>query len=153
PAILVRDPDGATVEVVEGDFGATTILGIRATCSNLDASIGFYETVGFEVVDGPVTGAFVWSEGGAGKVATLTLPEDEGGFTLCLAQPRAVNGSSYGSRHHSGFTRMALRVDDAQDTSRQLTTEGLIVNGPFPVDLGGTAVQGLHIACVDDPDR
>jgi catechol 2,3-dioxygenase-like lactoylglutathione lyase family enzyme len=151
PAILLRDPDGATVEVVEGNFPATTILGIRATCSNLDASIRFYEMVGFEVVNGPTTGKFIWGEG---RTATLALPEDEDGFKLCVAQPNdvAVNCCSYGTAHHSGFTRMALRVDDARDTHRQLSSEGLILGGPFPVDLGGTAVQDLHIACINDPD-
>lgn len=150
PSVLLRDPDGATVEVVEGDFPTTTILGVRATCSNLDASIRFYETVGFDVVRPPTRGTFVW---GAARVATLALPEDENGFTLCVAQPDDVaTEGTYDLANHRGFTRMALRVDDAQEIHQKLNAKGLLVRGPFPVNLGGTAVQDLHIASVDDPD-
>lgn len=151
PALLYRDPDGATVEIVEGDFAATTILGIRATCSNIDASVKFYKTIGFEGAAEPLSGDFVW---GAGTVVTLSLPEDEGGFTYCLARPDNVvaDGPTYATAEHCGYTRVALRVDDAHDTDRLLTGEGLTLRGPFPVDLGGTAVHGLHIGTVLDPD-
>lgn len=150
-AMLLRDPDGATVEIVQDDCGTSTILGIRATCSKLDDSIAFYETIGFAVVQQPRNGEFIW---GQGRVATLGLPDDDGGFTLCLTQPDnvAVNASAYSLAHHGGFTRMALRVDDADDTSSRLRSKGLVLRGPFPVNLGGTAVRDLHISGVDDPD-
>src|SRR5262249_18794445 len=64
----------------------------------------------------------------------------------------SAQASSYATANHSGFTRMALRVDDAQDICRALSSQGLVVRGPFPVDLGGTAVHGLQIAGADDPD-
>ncbi|MCV7150126.1 VOC family protein [Mycolicibacterium pyrenivorans] len=150
-AILLRDPDGANVEVVEDDCPTSTVLGIRATCADLDSSIAFYETIGFKIVNNPRVGEFIW---GTGKAVTLGLPEDDGGFALCLTQPdgSARQGDSYKSAYHSGFTRMALRVDDAEETRSQMVSKGLALRGPFPVSLGGTAVQDLRISGVDDPD-
>lgn len=150
-AILFSDPDGANVEVVEDDCPISTVLGIRATCADLDGSIAFYETIGFKIATGPRIGEFLW---GAGRVATLVLPEDDGGFTLCLTRPDNIahRGHSYKLAHHSGFTRMALRVNDAEETRSQMSSRGLDIRGPFPVNLDGTAVQDLHISGVDDPD-
>lgn len=151
PAMLVRDPDGATVEIVEINLSATTVLGVRATCSNLGNSLRFYQAAGFGGVSAHLKGEFVWGEG---KAAMLALPEDEGGFSLCLAESKQVSPDqgSYAIANHSGFTRMALRVDDAQDTCGRLSSQGLSVRGPFPVSLGGTAVEGLQIGTADDPD-
>jgi len=142
----VRDPTGVSLDLVEtpslGDD--TQLAHIRATCSDLDRSVAWYETIGF--------GLATEERLPATSSARLRLPDEP--FSLILTEwhePRS-QGTPYGSGNHRGLYRFAIAVDDTRAAYDLLAEHWPLASPPRRVELGGTNVPDMWIAFLTDPD-
>lgn len=165
--LVVRDPEGIVVELTTaaaaGDHG--TLLGLRATCTDLDASVAWYEAIGFDVVspahDAKLPGTLFGLEALEAleamvdvRIARLALAEDDPAYQLCLVSwpGQASPARAYDRPNHVGIFRCALRVEDSAAAQQALDDAGVTYEGPFHVDIPGTKAAGLVILILTDPD-
>jgi catechol 2,3-dioxygenase-like lactoylglutathione lyase family enzyme len=155
----LRDTDGVLVEVVENrDLPAESHLHRQIlSCSDLDASVSFYEKLGFtrEVTENQVDVA-AWGPAISGTavadVALMTLPT--GGYALLLVgwrTPAAV-GRAYDKAYNRGLYRCALATNDLSRALASIQDEGIPTNGPHTFELTGTKLPPLTVCFLTDPD-
>jgi catechol 2,3-dioxygenase-like lactoylglutathione lyase family enzyme len=157
-ALLVRDPDGVLVELVETrPDERSESRGVRLSCRDLDAAIAWYNAIGFTVEVAPTTvngaaGTF-GAESGRVRVraARMSLVE-EPTFALTIVEwPDASRPDGVDARHR-GLFRMALRVENVNDALAVLAATGVAYEGPKWIPMPGTKIGGLTIAFLHDPD-
>ncbi|GGL12399.1 VOC family protein [Nocardia jinanensis] len=155
----LRDTDGVLVEVVENrELPAESHLHRHIlSCSDLEASIAFYEKLGFtrQATESAVDIA-AWGPALTGNVvadtALLTLPA--GGYALLLVgwrTPAAV-GRAYDKAYNRGLFRCALATNDLSRALASIEGEGIPMNGPHTFELTGTKLPPLTICFLTDPD-
>lgn len=146
-AATVRDPTGVNIDLIDADGleHPTQLVHLRATCSDLDRSVNWYSTLGFEVASR--TGD------GRSSFARLCLPDEP--FALILTEwhePRS-QGRPYDTGNHAGLYRFAVAVDDTRAAYDALLHAGWPLSSPPQrVELGGTNVPDMWIAFLADPD-
>jgi catechol 2,3-dioxygenase-like lactoylglutathione lyase family enzyme len=142
PAALVVGPDGVVVELGDLPPDATESVrfaGVRIDCADLQASLRFYKSIGFDQVS---------TDTGACHVG---LPEDADSTRLCLTPDTRSAMPAEKMPNQQGLYRCALRVEN---TPRAIaaTADSIAVRGPIWCPLPGTPIDGLHIAFMTDPD-
>lgn len=159
-AVTLLDPTGVTIDLVESPELADTtrLVHLRATCSDLDRSIAWYRTLGFEVtaltrrarVDGAPFGVSAAAEA---SVARLRLPDEPFALVLVEWHDPPSHGQSYPLANHAGLYRFAIAVDDTRAAFDTFAAAGMPVSDPpAVVPLPGTRVPDMWIAFLTDPD-
>jgi catechol 2,3-dioxygenase-like lactoylglutathione lyase family enzyme len=159
----VRDPTGVTLDVVEDrslPTGESRLHHLRVTSTDLDASRGWYEGLGFETL-GRTTVAdasFLDSSIGAGtttsaEVLRLRLPDEPFEALLVEWRSPAAHGRHVSEPNHAGLYRAALGVDDTRASYAAMSAAGWAFDrAPTSVVLRGTPVPDLWICFLGDPD-
>jgi catechol 2,3-dioxygenase-like lactoylglutathione lyase family enzyme len=153
--VMASDPDGTTIELVEGGRGLSFVT---VTCANLDRSIAFYERLGFTPVarfptergdgahlrvDGPIAmDEVVLSAPGGGEVILILV-----GFRTpapVAALPRAANTV--------GIWRTALLVPDLDAACATLADlDVATISEPVTMAMGRD-LPALRFVCFAGPD-
>lgn len=157
---VVRDPTGVTIDVVDAPaIGLRSrLVHLRATCADLDRSVAWYSTLGFDVVDEARRvrvpgGPFGAASAVALSTATLRLPDEPFALVLTEWHDPASHGEVYAAANHAGLYRFAIAVDDTRAAYAALADAGLPVSEPPEVvPLPGTNVPDMWIAFLRDPD-
>jgi catechol 2,3-dioxygenase-like lactoylglutathione lyase family enzyme len=158
---LLRGADGVAIDIVaDPSLGPdeSRLRHLRATCSDLDRSIAWYEALGFAVIEREddlhaPSARFGLGAEGLVAAARLRLPDEP--FELLLHQWRepAATGTPYGEANHRGMYRTAICVDDTRAAHRLLVDRGWTFDAaPEVVELQGTPVPDMWIAFLSDPD-
>ncbi len=156
--VTLLDPRRVTLELVGDPALAaddTQMHHLRITVTDLDASLPFYEMLGFEVAErGTIDdGAFVGHAGATGRYARLQLPDEPFGARLVEWTSPESHGHHYGEPWHAGIFRAALGVDDTRASYTYLTGTGAVFDRPpMEVELSGTPVPDMWITFISDPD-
>jgi catechol 2,3-dioxygenase-like lactoylglutathione lyase family enzyme len=165
-SVLMRDPDGAVVELcqspaeLDASKGAL-FAGIRLAAIDAMATADFLTAIGFVEVEKPsltmVSGEQL-SPGGSARsrecvVARYVLPEDGHQFSLTVVQhpdtgPRPVPWGG----NRQGLYRCALRVENLAKALAELPKAVERQGEPVWCPLPGTGIDGLHIAFLRSPD-
>jgi catechol 2,3-dioxygenase-like lactoylglutathione lyase family enzyme len=127
---------------------------------DLDASLPFYDALGFDVVDRiTVTdGAFVGHTGPEGSAVdaecvVLRLPDEPTEVRLIEWRTPASHGTNYAEPFHAGIYRAALGVDDTRASYAHMTEAGAVFDRPpMQVELSGTPVPDMWITFISDPN-
>jgi catechol 2,3-dioxygenase-like lactoylglutathione lyase family enzyme len=155
----LRDATGVTLDLVADAAvpeDETRMRHLRITCTDLEASLPWYEGMGFAVLaTEPLKDATFL--GGADAVdaeaARLRLPDEA--FEAVLVQWRdpASHGRHTPHPHHAGLYRTAVGVDDTRASYAALTAAGCTFDrAPMPIELRGTPVPDMWICFLSDPD-
>lgn len=157
--VVLRDPTGATLELTEDPAlqpDETQMHHLRITVGDLDASLHFYDMLGFDLLERGEIGdaGFVGHDGDAdGSHALIRLPDEP--FTVRLIQWRTPHGHGrhYANPWHAGLFRAALSVDDTRASYDAMSAAGAVFDRP-PQDvvLNGTPVPNMWITFISDPD-
>ena len=158
--VTLLDPTGVTIDLVKSpELGdGTRLVHLRATCSDLDRSVSWYRTLGFDVtsltrrarVDG--TPFCVTAEAEV-SVARLRLPDEPFALVLVEWHEPPSHGRSYPLANHAGLYRFAIAVDDTRAAFGTFAGSGMEVSDPpAVVPLPGTNVPDMWIAFLTDPD-
>jgi catechol 2,3-dioxygenase-like lactoylglutathione lyase family enzyme len=157
-ATYVRDPDGVLVELLEAAAPAPAeSRGIRLSCRDLDATVAWYGSIGFGVVEPPTTVTVAAAAlGGDGpdvtvRAARLALAEEPTFALTVVAHPDA-EGTSWDEPYHRGLYRMALRVENMDAAAAELKRRAVVFEGPKWIPLPGTKIGGMSILFLRDPD-
>jgi len=157
--VTLLDPRRIMIELVEDsslDVASTRMHHLRATVTDLEVSLPFYDTLGFEVVErGSVDdGAFAGIEGDVdAEFVVLRLPDEPFQLRLVQWNTPAGHGRHYSEPNHAGIFRAALGVDDTRASYEHLTTNGATFDRqPMVVELSGTPVPDMWITFISDPD-
>jgi len=163
PTVIGQDRDGALVELIEqpaDGVEAATLIGMRISCADLDASLQFYTAIGFRLLEAPTTGSYDRTtitpadRGPQARIARVALPEDEPSLVLVLVElpTAAPRGPGYLVANHVGLFRMALRVEGLDAARAIVTGKGMAMRGPYEVELPGTRFDPLRIGFMTDPN-
>jgi catechol 2,3-dioxygenase-like lactoylglutathione lyase family enzyme len=154
---LLVDRDGVAVELfADIDMPAPTFRRIRMTVSDLERSVEWYQAIGWSVIGDPFVERWVTPERPAGtdaRIRRLTLERDPA-LELWLTQwpnEYPVDGPRTDS-HHRGLFRMALSVDDVEESVAALASDLVTIPPPTSIPLPGAQVGTLLIAFLHDPD-
>jgi catechol 2,3-dioxygenase-like lactoylglutathione lyase family enzyme len=155
----LRDVTGVTLDLVEDPsvpVEETRMHHLRITCSDLSASLAWYEGLGFEVVEKAAIddGAFLGlADPVRAESARLRLPDEP--FEAVLVQwhePRS-HGRHYAEPNHAGLFRTAVGVDDTRASYEAMSAAGWTFDrAPMSVELKGTPVPDMWICFLSDPD-
>lgn len=153
------DPRQVTLELVEDaslDVDATQMHHLRITVGNLDASLTFYEMLGFDVVQRGdlVDGGFVGRHDEVdGEFVRLRLPDESFELRLIEWKSPSGHGRHYAEPNHAGIFRAAVGVDDTRASYEHLTGTGAAFDRPpMEVELSGTPVPDMWITFISDPN-
>jgi catechol 2,3-dioxygenase-like lactoylglutathione lyase family enzyme len=155
--VLVGDPDGAAIELIEG--GPTALAFVAIACADLDASLSFYLALGFREVarypsenpdgshlriDGPVAmDEIVLAAPGAGEVLVMLVRFRTPPSTS--AAPRAANTL--------GMWRAAFLVTDLDAAVAELARRAIATISQ-PVEMAmGPGLPTLRFVCFRGPDN
>ncbi len=155
--LLLRDPEGVSVEVFRGD-GPSEGRYLRIVCSDLDRTIAWWDRLGF--TESPLTfvpGTDIWPGDDERRVTAerCVVGTDDPSFGIVFTtwsgpQP---TGPTYAMPYHQGLYRMAMAVDDIEVTYRALISVGVPRQPPYTFELPGTKLtDGLTIMFIRDPD-
>jgi catechol 2,3-dioxygenase-like lactoylglutathione lyase family enzyme len=149
-AARIVDLDGVPVELVASEGAAPAFSHLRVNCTDLRASIAWYERLGFST---EVVARSVPTDGAVLSYASLVTDGDPS-FSLELTQWEEPTGCGHaaGPAYHRGLYRIALGVDDVQGAYGVLApgTPGLAA--PEFVELPGTRLGGVTVLLLRDPD-
>lgn len=156
----VRDPRGVTLDLVADDrvtdAAKARMRHLRVTCRDLEASVDWYEGLGFTVI-----GEETWSSGepfgiGSGVAAravALRLPDESFRALLVQWHTPPSHGRHPPEPNHAGLWRTALGVDDTRAAYERMVAAGWRFDrAPTLVRLEGTPVPDMWIAFLSDPD-
>jgi catechol 2,3-dioxygenase-like lactoylglutathione lyase family enzyme len=146
-ATTMLDPTGVNIDLLEADGleHPTQLVHLRATCSNLERSIAWYATLGFEVV--------ARTSDARSSFARLRLPDEPFALILTEWHDPPSQGRPYDTGNHAGLYRFAIAVDDTRTAYDALLHAGWpLMSPPQSVQLGGTTVPDMWIAFLEDPD-
>ncbi len=154
---VARDVDGAAVELVgRAQAPGPTLQHVRLNCSDVTATTRWYEGLGL-VCRGPVATAR-WHDGDVGPgtdvIVQRLVPAVEHSFELHLTSwpPAAPAGRRRpDGANRRGLFRQALAVDDLR-AATTVSAAGVPLPEPVYVPLPGTALGGLWVAFLRDPD-
>lgn len=142
-ALLLTDPDGVPVEVVE--IGGAEVDGAgpalayeRLDVTDLARSLAWYAFIGFSVVHRADTSA------------TIALPEDPT-FTLELAE-RPHLAPSPDRANEQGLYRIALAVEDVDEAAGALRALDPETPDPVFIPMVDTPTGGFTVLFLRDPD-
>ncbi len=146
PAVVLTDPDGVLVEVVEvpfsdaGDPGADApaLSHERLRVTDLERSLRWYASIGFETLH---------RDGGR---ASIVLPEDPT-FSLELEERPDV-GPSPSRANRQGLFRLALAVEDVELAARALRAADPATSSPVFIPMEDTPTGGYTVLFLTDPD-
>jgi len=155
----LRDPTGVTLDLVEDTAvpdGESRMHHLRVTATDLEVSLPWYESLGFEVADRAHLDDASWL-GVAGPVdaeaVRMRLPDEP--FEALLIQwdqPRS-HGRHVSEPNHAGLYRTAVGVDDTQASYEAMRAAGVTFDRPpMSVELRGTPVPDMWICFLSDPD-
>lgn len=157
--VTLLDPRKVTIELVEDKALAddeSRIHHLRVTVRSLDASLPFYESLGFELANRvPVAdGSFAGHDGVVdAECAVLRLPDEPTEVRLIEWRTPASHGRNYAEPFHAGLYRAALGVDDTRASYEQMGAAGSVFDRPpMQVELAGTPVPDMWITFISDPD-
>ncbi len=179
--VVVSDPRGVACDLVADTReipGGSRLRHLRATVSDLGASLAFHRRLGFEVIARRTldTAEHLGAPGTDGRVrgrwARLRLADEPFELELVAwertaparssrdAAPRGPTGDAAGvprQPNQRGLYRAALRVDDLDAALEALgapdaSDTGTLVRGPITVEVPGTPVPDLRVAFLADPD-
>ncbi|HVV29277.1 MAG TPA: VOC family protein [Mycobacteriales bacterium] len=149
PTVTVLDPSGSGVDLVQDAAEAGTIRHLRQNVRNLDASVEWYQAIGFSVVREPADGVL---GGTPVRHATLKLSDEKQRLVL-VQVPSSAPQQPYTEPYHAGLFRSALQVDDPVAAHERLIAEGRSAGAELhELELGGTNVGHLQILVLRDPD-
>lgn len=162
PATMVLGPDGVVIEIADlpdAASGCVHFVGARIVCADLEASLDFYNRIGFGQLGGIATSTVRLRDLGVDidghqdiRVCHVGLPEDADWALLCLMQPKT--GSTVPvlkEPNRRGLYRCALRVENTQ-RAIAATVAGIAVRGPIWCPLPDTPIAGLDIAFMTAPE-
>jgi glyoxylase I family protein len=155
--VLMSDPDGVAVELVEGDTNRLSFVGL--TCSDLERSVAFYRALGFRElarfpsardsaphlrVDGPVSMLEVLMRApGPGDVHLMLVGFDEP--AVARGAPRAANAL--------GMWRTALLLPELEPAVAALrAAEVELISEPRSMAMG-PGLPELQFVCFRGPDH
>lgn len=163
-SVLVRDPDGAVIELSEAptDANGTTFDGLRIAAIDLDATAAFMTAIGFTELQSPtkahIRGDQLDPSGPSATtechLARYALAEDCHQFTVTVVShpdTRAHEPVPWGG-NRQGLYRCALRVDSVDRALDALPAWLAPVGEPVWCPLPGTKIEGLYIAFLRSPD-
>jgi catechol 2,3-dioxygenase-like lactoylglutathione lyase family enzyme len=155
----LRDTNGVAIDLIADPslpVGTSRLRHVRATVSDLAASMRWYAGLGFSGLEtvGVEDGSFIgYSAKMRAEAVRLRLPDEP--FEVLLMQwhsPRS-SGRHYGQPNHAGLYRVALCVDDTRASHREMSAAGWTFDRPpVPVTLTGTPVPEMWICFLTDPD-
>jgi catechol 2,3-dioxygenase-like lactoylglutathione lyase family enzyme len=151
-AAHLRDPFGAGLDILEepGLASASRFAHLRVTCSDLSASMEWYQQIGFQVVEERRT---VTALSGRFEACQLRLPDEPLRMILMQGIEPASEGHAYDRANHRGLYRIAIGVDDTRAAFETLGQAGFnFTDGPRLTELSGTPVPDMWIAFTRDPD-
>lgn len=155
----VADPKGVRIDLVADATvppGESRFHHVRINVSDLEASIPWYEGLGFEVLDRlTITDAADFGVDGPVEIdaARLRLPDEPFEALLLQWVEPAGHGRHPANANHAGLFRMALGVEDTRDAHQSLVAAGWeFSRAPIEVALNGTPVPDMWIAFLEDPD-
>jgi catechol 2,3-dioxygenase-like lactoylglutathione lyase family enzyme len=160
------DPRDVTLDLVEDaslEAGETQMHHLRINVNDLEASLRFYEMLGFEVLargtldDAVFVGPLGSPDAVDGEVsadfATLRLPDEPFEVRLIQWHNPAGHGHHPSEPYHAGIFRAALGVDDTRASYEYLTGTGeQFDRPPMQVELAGTPVPDMWITFISDPN-
>ena len=151
--LLLTDPDGVYVELVPASASAARIAGLRVGCADLDASLEWYATLGFAPTE-----AIAESELAVGddvyRVRSVPVQLTNPSVSLVLTQwlDPIAEAPAETRLWFRGMVRMAISVEDLDDAMATLRAAGWDVPEPAYFALPGTAIDGLRVLFINDPD-
>lgn len=156
--LVTRDPGGTTLEIRAG-APATTYLGVRVNCSDLDRSVEWYAgTLGLDRSERrsvEVLGEPPDDDQASGRydVVEMFVPHRHRSFRLELTEWRAPVpvGVPYAIASHAGIYRVALTVEDLEVSYADLRQSVPEAPKPVTVDLGET-LGPMQAMFFPDPD-
>jgi len=155
----LTDATGVTIEIMENALLAEStgqFRHLRITSTSLDASLPFYERLGFALIERTTFTEGAWAgapDSVQGEFARLRLPDEPFEVQLVQWNTPASHGRHYANPQHAGLFRMALGVDDTRAAYEEMLAEGVVFERP-PMDviLNGTPVPEMWICFLNDPD-
>jgi catechol 2,3-dioxygenase-like lactoylglutathione lyase family enzyme len=153
--VLGSDPDGTRLELLPAATGPV-YTGVRVNCSNLERSVAFYSAAaGLDA--GPERRVSVRDEAGSAvgrfRARRMHLPSQAEQFHLEMTEweePRP-SGAAASPGNHAGIYRVALSVDDMEESLAQVRTVAPDAPPAVEVDVGEQFP--LVLACFfPDPD-
>jgi catechol 2,3-dioxygenase-like lactoylglutathione lyase family enzyme len=155
----ILDPTGVTLDVVEDTgvpAGETRMRHLRISVTDLEASLPWYEAIGFELVDKAHLddSSFLGRDGAAdADVARLRLPDEPYEAMLIQWNEPKASGRHVAEPNHAGIYRTAVGVDDTRAAYAELAADGIAFDRPpLSVELKGTPVPDMWICFLSDPD-
>jgi catechol 2,3-dioxygenase-like lactoylglutathione lyase family enzyme len=146
----MTDLDGVPVELIERAGEAPVFSHLRINCADLDASVNWYEGLGFAAK------AVARSADADGVVLSYASMVTDGdpSFSLELTQWEDPKGTGVASApaYHRGLYRIALGVDDVQGAYHVLASGEPGLPAPEFVELPGTRLGGVVVLFLRDPD-
>jgi catechol 2,3-dioxygenase-like lactoylglutathione lyase family enzyme len=158
-ALLLRDPEGLSVEVYPSGNGRAELLHLRVVVSDLGRTLAWWARLGARrtAAAPPAPAHALWHGDAEHAVRdeAAVVAADDPAFAIRLTTwsgPPPV-GPTYGAPCHRGLYRMALAVEDAALAWKALREAGLATQPPYAFPLPGTKLtEGLEILFVRDPD-
>ena len=155
----LSDPTGVLLELVadaDAPPDASRMRHLRITATDVDASLPFYDALGFTVIeDATFTDAAFTGHDGAVEARYLRLRLPDEPFEVQLIQwiTPASHGRHYATANHAGIYRVAVGVDDTRVAHDTLSAAGVVFDRPpLLVELKGTPVPDMWICFLSDPD-
>jgi catechol 2,3-dioxygenase-like lactoylglutathione lyase family enzyme len=152
PVVLLRDPLGVTIDLVERPSLSTTsqFVHVRITCRDLSASMDWYQAIGFQPVKDRQSLRLPF---GRVDACHLRLPDEPLELVLTEWLDPASTGVAYQQANHQGLYRMAVAFDDTQAAYERLRDAGWeFIDPPRLTELDGTPVPDMWVAFTRDPD-
>ena len=162
-AVVLRDPRGVTIDLVDGPVAADSAgqLGsLRITCSDIERSLSWYREMGFAIIAPAARVKLAGAAFGLAEpsveldVARLRLPDEPTQIVLCQWISPASVGRHYDRANHLGLYRVAVAVDDTRAAYAAACAAGWTFHSP-PINrtIEGTNVPAMWIAITRDPDN
>jgi catechol 2,3-dioxygenase-like lactoylglutathione lyase family enzyme len=143
------DLDGVPIELTERAGDAPVFSHLRINVTDLDASVAWYERLGFTAK------ATARSAAAGDDVLSYAsmVTEDDPSFSLELTQWEKPRGTGLASSpaYHRGLYRIALGVDDVNAAHETLAADAPLSPPEF-VELPGTRLGGVTVLFMRDPD-
>jgi catechol 2,3-dioxygenase-like lactoylglutathione lyase family enzyme len=155
--LLVRDTDGVHLELIRDDSphapDGPRLLGARIGCADLDASLAWYARLGFEA-SAPAEEHTLDVAGSPTRFrsATVALPSRTAHFELTQWLDPIADEPAEARLWYRGMVRMAISVEDLDDAMDALRATGYACPAPQYFDMPGTAIGGLRVLFLSDPD-
>ena len=144
----VRDPRGVTLDLVEDPTlttQAARLRHLRISCTDLPASLAWYEGLGFDVI----------AKSHAAGADTVRMRLSEEPFEIVLVgwiDPPA-HGRHTAHPNSAGLYRAAVGVEDTNASYDAMTAAGWSFDrAPMRVELAGTPGPPMWICFLSDPD-